>query len=322
MKKKILVTYQIPKEGLRELFEKFDVFYPEKEMLTHDDLCELIPPYHGVLTVFTGNFPASVIEKAKNLLIISNYGAGFNNIDVGYATEKGIVVTNTPDVVTESTAEIAFGLMLSVMRRISECDRKLRKENGLKWGIMENLGYSLFGKNLGIIGMGKIGKATARRAIASGMKIFYHNRKRVHGELEELYDAQYLSLNKLLEISDILSIHCLLSHDTYHLIGRKELNRMKPGSFLINTARGAIVDENALADALKENTIAGAGLDVFENEPDIHPDLLKMDNVVLVPHIGTGTIETRIEIGKSAAGNIIDFFEGRQLKYIINPEAR
>jgi glyoxylate reductase len=320
MKKKILVTCQIPKEGLKELFEKFDVYYPEKEILTYNDLCELIPPYHGVLTVFTCNFPADVIEKAKNLRIISNYGAGVNNIELEYATEKGIVVTNTPDIVTESTAEITFGLMLSVMRRISECDRKIRKENGLKWGIMENLGYSLYGKKLGIIGMGKIGKATARRAIASGMNIFYYDRGRLPEELEKLYEAQYLSLNKLLEASDVLSIHCPLSQDTYHLIGREELIRMKPTSFLINAARGAIIDENALVEVLKQNKIAGAGLDVFENEPDVHPDLLQMDNVVLVPHIGTGTIETRINMGKSATRNIIDFFEGRQPKYIVNPE--
>ncbi|GAG26872.1 unnamed protein product, partial [marine sediment metagenome] len=236
------------------------------------------------------------------------------------ATKKKIVVTNTPDVVTEPTAEIAFGLILSLMRKISECNNKLRSEKDFQWGIMKNLGRTLNGKTLGIIGMGKIGRAVTHKAVAFGMKIIYYDLNPLSPELEKNLSVVYFSLTDLLKNSDVISIHTPLTDQTFHLLGKKEFEMMKPTAYLINTARGPVIDENILVEFLKTKKIAGAGLDVFENEPTISKDLLAMDQVVLTPHIGTGTIETRIEMAKAASRNIIDFFEGKIPKYVVNKE--
>lgn len=319
MKKKVLITYQLPKEGLQILFEKYDVFYPEKEILTEKDLLQTIYEFDAVITVFGKPFPDSVMKSGKNLKIISNYGAGVDNINLPLAGEMGILVTNTPDVVTEPTAELTFGLMLSVMRRISENDRKLRMQPPLEWGIMKNLGNTLSGKMLGIIGMGKIGRSVARRALAFGMRICYHNRNKLDAAVEKELNTSLVSLDELLGNSDVISVHIPLTDKTRHLIGENEFNQMKNGAFVINTARGPVIDEIAMVKALETGKLGGAGLDVFENEPEISPELLQMDNVVLVPHIGTGTTETRINIGIVASQNIIDFFEGRTPEFVVNP---
>lgn len=308
---KVLVTYKLPKEGLKLLFEKHDVTYPEKDILTVEEMLKIIHRFDAVVTVFGKPFPDSVMKRGVNLKIISNYGGGVDNINLELARKLRITVTNTPNAVTEPTAELAMGLMLSVMRGISLSDRKLRSQAGLEWGIMKNLGNTLSGKTLGIICMGKIGKAVAGRAISFGMKVYYHNRNKVDTDTEKQLNTSLLSLNNLLEISDVISIHTPLTDETKHLIGTKEFEIMKESVFIINTARGPVIDENALINALKNNEIKGAGLDVFENEPDISPGLLKLDNVVLAPHIGTGTYETRIEIGIVAAKNIIDYFDGK-----------
>ena len=321
MKKKILIPYKIPKEGIAVLFDRFDVFYPEKKDLTKDEIMILIPDFHGVLSLFIHPFTCDIIEAGKNLKIIANYGVGFNNIDTEAASEKGIVVTNTPNSVTEPTAELAFSLMLAAMRRVSECDRKLRLDPAFKWGLMENLGSTLWEKTIGIIGMGKIGKAIARRANAFGMKVIHHNRHQLPKDIEQEYNASYFPLQDLLSQSDIVNLSCPLSPETHHLIGAEEFEMMKPTAILINTSRGPVTDEKSLVRALKTKKIAGAGLDVFENEPKIHPDLLKMDNVVVTPHIGSGTTETRIEIAREAAQNIIGFFNGSENISIVNPEA-
>ncbi len=317
--KKILVTYPIPKEGLSDLFENFEVFYPEKEKLTLKEISSLINDFEGVITAFGHPFPSEIIEKATKLQIISNYGAGFDNIPIKIATERKILVTNTPDAVTEATAELAIGLMIAVKRRIAECDRKIRSKK-IKWGIMENLGSNLFGKTLGIIGMGKIGKATARRASALGLKILYHNRTKLPVDIKLNYNAEYVSFYEILKRSDIISLHTPITEETHYLIGRKEFKMMKPGCILINTARGAVVEEKELVHALKENIIQGAGLDVYEHEPDISDELLEMDQVVLLPHIGTGTSETRIAIARSAVKNLIDFFNEVKPEFMVNPE--
>jgi len=190
MKKKILIPYKIPKEGIASLFDRFDIFYPEENDLTKDEIINLIPEYHGVLSLFIHPFTRDIIEAGKNLEIIANYGVGFNNIDLEAANQKRIVVTNTPNSVIEPTAELAFSLILAVMRRVSECDRKLRLDPAFKWGLMENLGTTLWGKTIGIIGMGKIGKAIARRANAFGMKVIYHNRHQHPNEIEQKYKAR------------------------------------------------------------------------------------------------------------------------------------
>jgi glyoxylate reductase len=316
---KVLITYQLPKEGLQILFEKYDVFYPEKEILTEKDMLQIIHEFDAVITVFGKPFPDSVIKSGKNLKIISNYGAGVDNINLPLAVEMGILVTNTPDAVTEPTAELTLGLMLSVMRRISENDRKLRIQPPLEWGIMKNLGNTLSGKMLGIIGMGKIGRSVAGRALAFGMQICYHNRNKLDASVEKELEATRISLAELLEISDVISVHTPLTPETKHLIGETEFNQMKNGAFLINTARGPVIDENAMVKALETGKLGGAGLDVFENEPEISQELLQMDNVVLVPHIGTGTTETRINIGIAASQNIVDFFEGKTPEFVVNP---
>jgi len=316
---KVLITYQLPKEGLQILFEKHDVFYPGKEILEEKDLLNIIHEFDAVITVFGNPFPDSVMKKGRNLKIISNYGAGVDNINLRLAGEMGILVTNTPDAVTEPTAELTFGLMLSVMRRISENDRKLRMQPPLEWGIMKNLGNTLSGKMLGIIGMGKIGRSVARRALTFGMRTCYFNRNKLDDIVEKEFNTSLVALDELLGNSDVVSIHTPLTDKTRHLIGETEFRQMKNGAFVINTARGPVIDEIAMVKALNSGKLGGAGLDVFENEPKINPELLQMDNVVLVPHIGTGTTETRINIGIVASQNIIDYFEGRFPEFVVNP---
>jgi lactate dehydrogenase-like 2-hydroxyacid dehydrogenase len=232
----------------------------------------------------------------------------------------GIAVCNTPNAVTEPTAEMAFGLLLSLTRNIALCDRGLRTDPHFKWGMMENLGTGIYGKTVGIIGMGRIGQAFARRAIASGMKIAYHNRTKLSPEIESNFNCRSVTLDELYSQSDVISLHCPLTPETSHLIDEQAILKMKDRVILINTSRGAVIEEKMLVKYLLNGKIGGAGLDVFEDEPGITPELLTMDQVVLTPHNATGTIDTRIEIGKEAALNILRFFEGQRDISIINPE--
>jgi lactate dehydrogenase-like 2-hydroxyacid dehydrogenase len=319
MKKKILVMARIPKVGLAALEEQFEIIYPEQFYFTEDDLKQQIVDVDGLLSVFTAPVSSELLQNARQLQIISNFGVGYNNINLDYATSRGIAVCNTPDSVTEPTAEMAMGLMIALMRRISETDRKLRCANGLKWGMMENLGSSLLGKTLGIIGMGRIGRALARRAVASGMNIIYYNRTRLAANIELQYNAKWVSFNNLIRQSDVVSLNCPFTDDTHHLIGEKEILQMKDGVFIINTSRGAIINEQALVNYLSNRKIGGAGLDVFEAEPMISRELLEMDNVVLTPHNATGTIDTRIATAREASMNLINFFNGRHDIPIVNP---
>ena len=309
---RILVSTRLLPNGFLELMNQHEVVFPEKEMFTKEEVIHLLPGFDAFVPTFQFKVDKEVIEGAMgNLKIIANYGVGYNNIDVEYATECGIVVTNTPDPVIEPTAEHAFALMLAAARRIPECDRKMRIPNGLKWGVLENLGQTLYGKTLGIIGMGRIGQALARRALASGMKIVYNNRNRISPELEELYRAEYLELDELLRTSDVVSLHTPLTRETFHLVGRISLQKMKETAILINTARGPVVDEVALIDALQHHWISSAALDVYEYEPIISRELFELDNVVLAPHNGTATIEARIEMSRFVSQNIIRYFAGR-----------
>ena len=216
MKKKILVMAQVPLSGLTELQEQFDIIYPETFYFSEPDLRRYIVEADGILSVFTAPLKSDLLQLALRLRIISNFGVGYNNIDLDYATTRGIAVCNTPDSVTEPTAEMAMGLMIAVMRRISETDRKLRGSSDLKWGMMENLGSSLWGKTLGIIGMGRIGRSLARRAVASGMKVIYYNRTRLDAATELQYGANLVSFNYLVQQSDVISLHCPLTDDTHH----------------------------------------------------------------------------------------------------------
>lgn len=313
MKKKVLVTYNMFRQGYSELIKKYDVTFPPegRETFTYDEVLSMISEYDALQSMF--NFPVDkkLMDAAAKLKIISNYAVGYDNIDIPYATEKGIQVTNTPDPVTEPTADQAMGLMLAVCRRISELDRRLRIPGSVKVELLGNLGLSLYGKTIGIIGMGRIGQALARRAVASGMTVVYHNRSRIDSAIESLYNARWLPLDELLSMSDVVSVNTPFNQETFHLIGGRELKLMKPESVLINTARGPIVDEKALIQALKNKEIWGAGLDVFEFGDYPSPELLEMDNVVMNPHTGTQTIDVRHEMAAYVSQNIINFFEGK-----------
>jgi len=309
---RVLVSTRLLPEGFSELMQHFEVVFPENDIFSKEEVIQLLPDFDAFLPTFQFKVDKNVIDAAVNRVkIIANYGVGYNNIDVDYATEQGIVVTNTPDPVIEPTAELAFALMLSAARLIPECDRKLRVTNGLKWGVMENLGQSLYGKTLGIIGMGRIGQAVARRALAFGMKIVYFSRNRISQELEIVYQTYRLELDELLKTADIVSLHTPLNDETFHLINRNSLQQMKPTAILVNTARGPIVDESALVEALQNHWINAAALDVYEKEPNITSALLELNNVILSPHNGTATVDARNEMSRFASQNIIRFFAGR-----------
>ena len=276
-----------------------------------------------LVSTFEKPVTREMIMSAPNLKLVTNFGVGFNNIDLEACRERGIRVTNTPQPVIEPTAELAFALMHDVARRTAEFDRKLREGKAEPFGVMNNLSHSLYGKTLGIIGMGRIGQALARRALASGMTVIYHNRRplgdeamRRLGEWALASGSQvsgaikYVSQEELLQTADFVSLNLPYTPEVKHLIGEKELQMMKPTAYLINTARGAHVDEEALVQALKRCEIAGAAMDVYEHEPEIHPELLQLDNVVLSPHTGTGTWEGRIAMCENVCDNILAWEKG------------
>ena len=265
-----------------------------------------------LVSTFDKPVTREMIDNAPNLQLVTNFGVGFNNIDLDACRERGIRVTNTPQPVIEPTAELAFALMHDVARRTAEFDRKLRLGQAEPFGVMNNLSHSLYGKTLGIIGMGRIGQALARRAVASGMTIIYNNRKPLGDEaMRQLgYKARYVSKEELLETADFVSLNLPYTPEVKHIIDGKALRMMKPTAYLINTARGAHVDEEALVKALREGEIAGAAMDVYEHEPQIHPELLKLDNVVLSPHTGTGTWEGRIAMCENVCDNILAWQKG------------
>ena len=295
---KIAFTTSLPAEGFSRL-AAHELYAPLSE---------------AEVLVSTFDYPVTreMIASAPSLQLITNFGVGFNNIDLDACRERGIRVTNTPQPVIEPTAELAFALMHDVARRTAEFDRKLRLGTAEPFGVMNNLSHSLYGKTLGIIGMGRIGQALARRAVASGMTVIYHNRRPLGDEaMRRLgYEATYVSMEELLQISDFVSLNLPYTPEVKHLIGANELRMMKSTAYLINTARGAHVHEEALVQALKTGEIAGAAMDVYEHEPQIHPELLTLDNVVLSPHTGTGTWEGRIAMCENVCDNILAWEQG------------
>ena len=318
---KILVTYDMFREGFTELESKYDVTFPEGRDFTYDEVYAMIPEYDVLCAMFDFPVNKELIDHAPNLKLIANYAVGYNNIDVAYALQKGLTVANTPDPVTAPTANLALGLMIDAARRVTECDRKLRTlRKAMKVGVLENLGVNITGKVLGIIGMGRIGKALAKRANACGMEVIYHNRRQLYIEEETRLNVTYVSKEELLERADFVSLNAPYTPETYHIIGAEELKRMKNSAILINTARGPLVDEAALVEALKSGEIRGAGLDVFEDGDYPMEELLEMDNVVLTPHIGTQTTETRILMARTVCNNVIGFLEGdRPVSRVLHP---
>ena len=318
---KILVTYDMFREGFTELESKYDVTFPEGRDFTYDEVYDMIPEYDVLCSMFDFPVNKELIDHAPNLKLIANYAVGYNNIDVAYALQKGLTVANTPDPVTAPTANLALGLMIDAARRVTECDRKLRTlRKAMKVGVLENLGVNITGKVLGIIGMGRIGKALAKRANACGMEVIYHNRRQLYIEEETRLNVTYVSKEELLERADFVSLNAPYTPETYHIIGAEELKRMKNSAILINTARGPLVDEAALVEALKSGEIRGAGLDVFEDGDYPMEELLEMDNVVLTPHIGTQTTETRILMARTVCNNVIGFLEGdRPVSRVLHP---
>ena len=318
---KILVTYDMFREGFTELESNYDVTFPEGRDFTYEEVLEMIAEYDVLCSMFDFPVNKELVDHAPNLKLVANYAVGYNNIDVAYCLEKGITVANTPDPVTAPTANLALGLMIDTARRITECDRKLRtlgKE--MKVGVLENLGVNITGQTLGIIGMGRIGKALAKRANACGMEVVYHNRRPLYVEEETKLNVTYVSKEELLAKSDFVSLNAPYTPDTYHIIGEAELKQMKPSAILINTARGPLVDEHALVKALQDGTIHGAGLDVFEFGDYPLPELLEMENVVLTPHIGTQTMDVRIVMARTVCNNVIGFLEGdRPVSRVMRP---
>ncbi|MBC6174970.1 NAD(P)-binding domain-containing protein [Listeria welshimeri] len=304
MKASVFVAGKLLSETMKAL-DKWDVkAYTSQENITEEELIKSVTEVDAIICPLSSPITAKVLESAKNLKIVANIGAGFDNIDVKKAQELGIAVTNTPDVSTEATAELTLGLILAVARRISEGDRLCREtpEQFKGWAPTFFLGTELSGKTLGIIGLGRIGQAVAKRAAAFGMKIIYsgHHPKEVAKE----WNAEFVSQEELLKRSDVVTIHAAYNPNLKHLLNETTLKTMKSSAFLINAARGPVVEEVALINALKTGIIAGAALDVFEFEPKIGPELGKLDNVVLTPHIGNATVETRAEMGRMAISNV------------------
>ena len=308
---RIVVTGKIPEPGLELLSTVGEVWaWTEDEPIPHDVRDAQLANADAVVTILTDTVDDAFLNAAPNLKIVANVAVGYNNINVDACTRRGITVTNTPGVLTDATADLAMGLLLMVTRRLGEGERLIRSEAPWKWGMFMMLGSGLQGRQLGIIGMGGIGQALAHRARAFGMQIAYHNRSAVAPDIEAALEARRCDLDELLATSDVVSLNCPYSDETHHLIDSEALQEMKSDSVLVNTARGPIVDEAALVDALSNGVIGAAALDVFEHEPEVHPGLLALDNVVLVPHLGSATVETRTAMATLAARNVVGFYDG------------
>ena len=316
---KLLITSNIPKKIYDDLDKHFEIRYHDSNVpLSKEEIIEMIKGQDALLCPLSDKIDKDVIDAGDNLKIIANYGAGFDNIDIDYAREKGIVVTNAPAPASAvSTAELTFGLMLAAARKIVSGDKVTRAGEFYGWRPTFYLGSQLKGKTLGIIGLGNIGKNLAKRARAFEMKVVYYSRTRKE-DFEKEFDIEYLDKDEVIRSADFLSLHTAFVPDLRHMISKKELEMMKKSAILINASRGPIVDEDALADALIENVIAGAALDVYEFEPRVNDKLMDLDNVILAPHLGNATFEARLEMGENAKDNLIDFKNGKNPKNKVN----
>jgi glyoxylate reductase len=311
----VIVTRKLPDAIETRMRELFDT------QLNLDDtpmdqalLIEAVQKADVLVPTLTDRIDSKVLVRAgPNLKLVANFGNGVDHIDVKTALERGITVTNTPGVLTEDTADMTMALILAVPRRLVEGAEELKAEHFRGWSPNWMLGHRIWGKRLGIIGMGRIGQAVARRAKAFGLQIHYHNRKPVHPQIERELGATYWdSLDQMLARMDIVSINCPHTPATYHLLSARRLQLMKPAAYIVNTARGEVIDENALARMLETGKLSGAGLDVFEREPAVNPKLLKQKNVVLLPHMGSATLEGRVDMGEKVIVNIKTFADGHK----------
>ncbi|WP_116047976.1 2-hydroxyacid dehydrogenase [Amycolatopsis palatopharyngis] len=309
---RIVVTRRIAEPALALLREVGQVDLPQPDRgLTEAELHEVVAGADALVSTLQDRIDTRVVEAAgPGLRVIATVAVGYDNIDVDAVTGRDVLVTNTPGVLTDATADLTLGLLLAVTRRIGEGERLVREQRPWEFSLDFMLGAGLQGRTFGVVGLGQIGRAAARRAKAFGMEIAYTGRRRAAEEVEAELGARFLPMTELLGSADVVSLHCPLTPQTRHLIDADALAAMKPGAFLLNTTRGAVGDEGALAGALSDGVIAGAGLDVFEEEPHVHPGLLELDNVVLTPHLGSATVETRTEMALLAARNVAAVLTG------------
>ncbi len=320
MKPRIFVTRPLPQPVMDRLASRCELsFYPHDRPMTTEELLEACREVEG-LVVCGSRLEEPVIREARNLRIVSNVSVGYDNIDVAACTARRIPVTNAAGTIEESTADLAFALLLAVARRLVEGDRYVREGRWHAWQFNLLWGADVHRKTLGLYGFGHIGQAVARRARGFSMRILYHSRRRAPEALEHELRATYADRDTLFRESDFVSLHVPLTPETEHLIGEREFELMKPSAFLINTSRGRVVNEKALVSALMACRIAGAGLDVFEHEPQVSPELVAMNNVVLLPHIGSATAETRLRMAHHAAEKLLAFFDGHRPENVVNPE--
>ncbi len=318
----VLVTRALSDDVLSYLDEHCSVtLHDEDRPMPRERLLTEVKGKHGMLPMLTDRIDEETLEAAgTDLVVVANYAVGYDNVDVAACTKRGVLVTNTPDVLTDATADLAWTLILAASRRVVEGDRLIRAGRPWSWAPDFMLGREVSGKTLGVVGLGRIGQAVCWRGRGFGMRLQYHSRT-PKPEAEAAVAVEYRDFSELLEEADVITVHVSLSEDTRHLFGAEEFRAMKPTAVFVNTTRGAVVDEAALVTALRTREIFAAGLDVYEREPEVHPGLLSLDNVVLAPHLGSATVETRTAMGMLAAKNLVAALEGERPPSLVNPEA-
>lgn len=319
---KVLVCGNLPDDIMARIEARHEVSGHRHDCpIDRGDLLARVTDVEGLLCMITDVIDAPLLDRAVRLKMIANFGVGYNNIDISAATRRGIMVSNTPGVLTDATADLAMALILAVGRRILEADRHTRDGKFRFWAPFYFLGHDISGKTLGIVGMGRIGQAVARRAAGFNMEVIYSSRRPMTAAKDQALGARYVPMDALLQRADFVSLHVPLTSETRHLIGPREMALMKSSAFLVNTSRGPVLDEGALLEALQQGRIAGAGLDVYEDEPALTPGLRELANVVLLPHVGSATLETRRRMAELAVQNLLDGLAGRIPPNCINAQA-